>query len=50
MNRTLLVLIGATLTACNGQLDHLGRPPSLTAPGTAKSDVAPPTPERAASP
>ncbi len=48
MNRALLALIGATLSACNGQLDHLGRPPSLTPPGTTDLAVAPPTPERAA--
>ncbi len=48
MNRALLALIGATLSACNGQLDHLGRPPSLTPPGTADLAVAPPTAERVA--
>lgn len=48
MNRALLALIGATLSACNGQLDHLGRPPSLTPPGIANLAVAPPTPERIA--
>ncbi len=48
MNRALLALIGATLSACNGQLDHLGRPPSLTPPGTSDRAVAPPAPERLA--
>lgn len=48
MNRALLALIGATLSACNGQLDHLGRPPSLTPPGIADLAVAPPTAERVA--
>lgn len=48
MNRALLALIGATLSACNGQLDHLGRPPSLTPPGIANLAVAPPTAARVA--
>ena len=48
MRRPLLALIGALLSACNGQLDHLGRPPSLTPPGTADMAVAPPAPERVA--
>lgn len=48
MNRALLALIGAVLTACNGQLDHLGRPPSMTPPGTSDTAVAPPAPERVA--
>lgn len=48
MNRALLAMIGATLSACNGQLDHLGRPPSLTPPGIANQAVAPPAPERVA--
>ncbi|MHA1530310.1 MAG: flagellar basal body L-ring protein FlgH [Alphaproteobacteria bacterium] len=48
MRRSLLALIGATLTACNGQLDHLGRPPTLTPPGGADMAVAPPAPERVA--
>ena len=48
MNRTLLALFAAILSACNGQLDHLGRPPSLTPPGTTDLAVAPPTSERIA--
>lgn len=36
------------LAGCNGQLDHLGKPPSMTAPGTAEIEVPPPAPERIA--
>ena len=52
MNRAPLAMIAAllsgVLSACNGQLDHLGRPPSLTPPGAANQDVALPAPERVA--
>jgi flagellar L-ring protein precursor FlgH len=43
-----LALAAAALAGCNGQLGHLGRPPSMTAPGTADLAVAPPAPERVA--
>ena len=48
MRRALPVMFAAMLTACNGQLDHLGRPPSMTPPGTSDTAVAPPAPERIA--
>ncbi len=40
----VIVLLGG----CAGQLDHLGRPPTMTAPGTAALAVPPPAPERVA--
>lgn len=46
--RLAAMLVLSSTAACNGQLDHLGRPPSLTAPGTAEQAVAPPAPERIA--
>jgi flagellar L-ring protein precursor FlgH len=48
MKRLFLVPAALLLGACNGQLDHLGRPPSLTAPGTSDQAVAAPAPERIA--
>ena len=48
MKRLLPALVAAILSACNGQLDHLGRPPSMTPPGTSDMAVAPPAPERIA--
>lgn len=36
------------LAACNGQLDHVGRPPSMTPPGAPDPQVAPVAPERVA--
>lgn len=33
MKRTSLLLAAATLAACNGQLDHLGKPPSMSTTG-----------------
>lgn len=48
MRRGLPGLAALLLAACNGQLDHLGRPPSLTAPGTADQAVSAPAPERIA--
>jgi flagellar L-ring protein FlgH len=44
MKRIGLLLIGLVLSGCNGQLDHLGRPPSLTAPGAVGKAVATPSP------
>lgn len=48
MNRILIAICAIALSGCNGQLDHLGRPPSMTPPGTADLAVAPPAPERIA--
>ena len=48
MRRSVLALIGVLLSACNGQLGHLGRPPGMTPPGTANMAVASPAPERIA--
>jgi len=43
------ILLGAmALAGCNGQLDHLGKPPEMTAPGTPELTVQPPAPERVA--
>jgi len=39
----LLVLAG-----CNGQLDSIGRPPPMSAPGAQAPVIEPPTPRRAA--
>jgi flagellar L-ring protein precursor FlgH len=39
-------MLAIALSGCNGQLDHLGRPPSLTPPGSTSEAVAPPAPER----
>ena len=47
MKRVLLLAAGL-VAGCNGQLDHLGRPPTMTAPGTPELAVAPPAPERIA--
>ena len=33
---------------CNGQLDHIGRPPPMTAPGSAQPVIEPPAPQRVA--
>jgi flagellar L-ring protein precursor FlgH len=46
MNRALIALVAIAVSGCNGQLDHLGRPPSLTPPGSSGGAVAPPAPER----
>jgi flagellar L-ring protein precursor FlgH len=48
MKRVLMACLALVLAACNGQLDHLGRPPSLTPPGTDKLAVTGPAPERVA--
>ncbi len=48
MRLTLPFLLAGLLAACNGQLDHLGKPPSMTAPGAPQLTVAPLAPERAA--
>jgi flagellar L-ring protein precursor FlgH len=46
MSRTLIAMVALALSGCNGQLDHFGRPPSLTPPGSASDAVAEPAPER----
>ena len=38
----------ALLAGCNGQIDSIGRPPPMTAPGAAQPVIDPPVPERAA--
>jgi flagellar L-ring protein precursor FlgH len=46
--RGALALCAAALAAgCGDRLDHLGRPPTMTAPGAQVPDIAPITPERA---
>ena len=45
---TLLVCGMMTVAGCNGQLDSLGRPPPITAPGAALPVIDPPVPERIA--
>lgn len=47
MKRLMLAAAGL-VAGCNGQLDHLGQPPPMTAPGTPELAVAPPAPERIA--
>ncbi len=36
------------LAGCSGQLDHLGRPPTMSAPGAQEPVAAPPAPQRVA--
>jgi len=49
MKRPAALATFALLAACNGQLEHLGRPPPMTAPGSMeKMHVDVPTPERVA--
>ena len=42
-----IVTLGV-LSACNGQFDHVGRPPQITAPGNSKPAIEPPDPQRVA--
>lgn len=42
------VVFCAVLTACNGQLDSIGRPPQMTAPGAQAPVIEPPLPQRVA--
>ncbi|MEM9147093.1 MAG: flagellar basal body L-ring protein FlgH [Pseudomonadota bacterium] len=44
----MAALLVMGLVGCSGQLDHLGRPPTMTAPGTTDLAVPPPAPERVA--
>ncbi len=46
--RAALACLLMLLAACSGQLDHLGRPPSITPPGAPLPAVAPVAPERVA--
>ena len=43
-----LAVLTAMAAGCNGQLDHLGRPPQITPPGAAKPEIEPPVPQRVA--
>lgn len=43
-----IVCTGMTLSACNGQLDSIGRPPQMTAPGAQSPVIEPPLPQRVA--
>ncbi len=42
------VCVAMLLGACNGQIDSIGRPPPMTAPGAAQPVIEPPVPERVA--
>lgn len=44
----ILVCGVMAVTGCNGQLDSLGRPPPITAPGASLPVIDPPAPERIA--
>lgn len=46
--RVLCFAALAVLTACNGQIDSIGRPPPMTAPGAQAPVIDPPVPERVA--
>jgi flagellar L-ring protein precursor FlgH len=48
MRSRLLALAAAALAGCNNQLDHLGKPPTITPPGAARESIAPVAPTRAA--
>lgn len=48
MRAPAALLAGLVLAGCNGQLDHLGRAPTMTAPGADTGVVAAPAPERVA--
>lgn len=41
-------IVCVLVAGCNGQIDSIGRPPPLTAPGAAQPIIEPPTPERVA--
>ena len=43
-----LPLVVMVLASCNGQLDSIGRPPPMTAPGAQAPVIEPPSPQRAA--
>lgn len=48
--KPVVLLLGCmtALAGCNGQLDSIGRPPPITAPGAALPIIDPPVPERIA--
>ena len=48
--KSILVPVGVLMlvSACNGQIDSIGRPPPMTAPGAAQPVIEPPVPERVA--
>ena len=48
LRRCALVAPLTLAAACNGQLDHLGKPPGMTAPGAPQAAIAPLSPTRAA--
>ena len=49
MSKSIAVItLFAVLCGCNGQIDSIGRPPPMTAPGAAKPIIDPPIPERVA--
>lgn len=43
-----IAFVGIALTACNGQLESIGRPPQMTAPGAQAPVIEPPLPQRVA--
>ena len=43
-----VILAALVLSGCNGQLDSIGRPPQMTAPGDPKPVIEPPAPQRVA--
>jgi len=48
LRRCALIAPLTLAAACNGQLDHLGKPPGMTAPGAPQAAIAPLSPTRAA--
>lgn len=42
------LFLGGFLSACSGQLDSIGRPPQMTAPGAQAPVIEPPLPQRVA--
>ncbi|MEO1493824.1 MAG: flagellar basal body L-ring protein FlgH [Pseudomonadota bacterium] len=47
-NRFWIGIAAVTLTACNGQLESIGRPPPMSAPGAQAPIIDPPIPQRVA--
>lgn len=49
MNVRMLAFMGVVaLGGCNGQIDHIGRPPPMTPPGAQAPVIEPPVPQRVA--
>ena len=46
--RAAVLILAGLLAGCAGQADHLGRPPTMTAPGLPDGDVPRPSPARVA--